>query len=158
VNSLIERAQRIVGGAPSPGSSTTGDRAEQDNKLNALLAEKQGLELKIASRELARKRRAIGGWTSLGLSTVSAGLAGLFYYFGNDAYRDYQSATTIPEAREKQKLVELWDTMTTAALGTSGACLIISSIFWISRPSVRQFTEELNSLEREIELLEAEIR
>ena len=92
------------------------------------------------------------------MSTASAGLAGLFYYFGNDAFRDYQSAATPDEAAEKEKLVQLWDTATLAALGTSGACLIISSIFWISRPSVRQFTEELDSLDREIELLEDELR
>ena len=126
--------------------------------LNTLLAQKQGLELEIESRELERKKRAIGGWTSLGLSTASVGLAGLFYYFSNDAYRDYQSATTVPEAREKEKLVELWDTATLVALGTSGLSLIVSSIFWISRPSVRQFLEELDSIYKEIKLLESELR
>ena len=158
VNSLIEKAERIVGDVPLPGASTPDDRAEKEKRLNALLAQKQGLELDLASRELARKRRGIGGWTSLGLSTASAGLAGLFYYFGNDAYRDYQSAALPDERAEKEKLVKLWDTATLAALGTGGACLVISSIFWISRPSIRQVTQELDSIKRKIELLEDELR
>ncbi len=158
INSLIEQVERIVGDVPLPDSGTQEEMRKKQKQLNALLAQKQGIELQLASRELVRKRRAVGGWTSLGLSTASIGLAGLFYYFGNDAYRDYQSAATPDEAREKEKLVKLWDTATIAALGTSGVCLVISSIFWISRPSVRQYTEELDSLDREIILLQDELR
>lgn len=154
VDSLIERVERIVGGTSLPDTGTGDDRAEKEKRLNALLAQKQGLELELSIRELTRKRRAVGGWTSLGVSTAGFGLAGLFYYLGNDAYRDYQTAPS----KEKERLVRFWDTATLAALGTGGACLIVSSIFWISRPPVRQIADELDLLDSEIKLLGDEIR
>lgn len=154
VNSLIERVERIVGSTSLPDTGTADDRVQKEKRLNTLLARKQGLELELSIRELTRKRRAVGGWTSLGVSTAGFGLAGLFFYLGNDAYRDYQTAPS----KEKERLVKFWDTATLAALGTGGACLVVSSIFWISRPPVRQITDELDLLDSEIKLLADEIR
>jgi hypothetical protein len=92
------------------------------------------------------------------VSMATAGAAGILYFASNDAYRDYQTTLDPQVAEEKKKLVTLLDTATVAALGASGVSLLLSSIFWISRPSVKQNTEALTSLEEEIEILRDELR
>jgi hypothetical protein len=150
VETLIETAERILGIGSVSEPETEQTIAEKERRLNELLAQKQELELRLESSYLARRRRRIAGWTSFGLSMASAGVAGVFYYFANDAYRDYQTAPP-SETEEKKKLVKLWDTATIAALGTSGGFLLLSSIFWVARPSANQLNEELDSLESQIE-------
>ncbi len=49
VNSLIKQADRIVGDVPLPESGTQEELGEKQKQLNALLAQKQGLELELAS-------------------------------------------------------------------------------------------------------------
>jgi len=157
VEVLLERTGTISGIDSLSDGETERDIAEKERKLNRLLTEKQGLELEMESRSLARKRRATGGWIFLGISMTTTGLAGLSYYFANEAYREYQTAPPA-EAADKEKLVKLWDTATIAALGTGGVSLLISSIFWISRPSIKRITQELDALNRAIQSLQDELR
>ena len=89
---------------------------------------------------------------------TTAGAAGLLYLAANDAFRDYHTTPDPDVAEQKKRLVKILDIATIAALGTSGTTLLLSSIFWISRPSVKQGTEELTALENEIETLRNEIR
>jgi hypothetical protein len=158
VDKLIDWAKTTIGEGPLFEPETQKNTAETEQRLNALLAQKQGLELELATINLKRKRRAVGGFISFGVSMATAGAAGILYFAANDAYRDYQTASTQAEADEKKKLVALLDTATVAALGASGVTLLLSSIFWISRPSIEQNTEALTSLEKEIESLRAELR
>ena len=158
VEKLIDWARKSIGQSPIFEPEPQKNIAQQQQRLNTLLAQKQGLELDLATRNLKRKRRAVGGFVSFGLSMASAGAAGFLYFAANEAFRDYQTAPTQAEADEKEKLVNLLDIATIAALGTSGATLALSSVFWISRPSVKQDTEALDALEREIEMLREEIR
>ena len=150
--SVIEKAVEIVGTEFLVES--TEEYAEKRKRLEELLVRRQELEIKIQSRKLERKRKAIGGWTSFGLSLVSGGLAGLFYYLSNEAYKEYERSTTYEEAQKRQNQVELWDISTYSALGVSGLCLVISPILWLSSPSLKPLTDELVSVEREIALLE----
>jgi hypothetical protein len=157
VEALLKRTETISGiDSLSDGESEL-DIAEKKRKLNSLLAEKQGLEIEIESMNLTRKKRATGGWIFLGIGLASTGLSGIAYYFANEAYRDYQTAPPA-EAAEKEKLVKIWDTATIAALGTGGVSLLVSSIFWISRPSTNQITQEIDSLNKDIQALQDELR
>ena len=101
----------------------------------------------------------------LGLLERALGESGLFgevvpyaSFAANDAYRDYQGATSPEEISETERRVKLLDTATIAALGTSGACLLVSSIFWLSRPSNKLITDEIESIESDIRSLEDELR
>jgi len=154
---LIERTETLFGFSFLTEPDKAEGIAEKQERLNNLLTHKQGLELEIENRNVVRKRRAVGGWVFLGLGLTSTGLSGIAYYFANEAFRDYQTAPP-EEIADKEKKVKLWDTVTIAALGTGGVSLLISSIFWISRPPIKQATEELESVQREIDILENELR
>ena len=92
------------------------------------------------------------------LSLASGGLAGLFHYLSNEAYWKYERSATFEEAQKHEKQVKLWDISTYTALGTSGLCLFISSVTWLSRPSPKRFINELESVDKEIILLEKELQ
>ena len=150
VKSLIERAKEIVGAEPLVGTeplieSVEGDEniLEKEKRLEGLFVQKQELEIKIESSLLEKKRKTIGGWTFLGLGLVSGGLSGLFYYFSNEAYQKYE---------------RFWDTSAYIAPGTSGFCLIVSSILLLTRPSTEHFTAELETVEKEINILGKELQ
>jgi hypothetical protein len=86
-------------------------------------------------------------------------LAALFYYLGNEAYRDWKWGVLTPEEREqKKKEVMIFDASTIACLGVSGACLVVSSVFWLSTPPTRRYRVELDSVEEEISVLENTLR
>ena len=119
---------------------------------------KQELEIKIENNFLVNKRKTIGGWTSLGLGLVSGGLSGLFYYFSNEAYQKYERSATYDEALEYKDQVQFWDTSTYIALGASGLFLIVSSIRLLTRSSTEHLTAKLETVEKEINILEKELQ
>jgi hypothetical protein len=142
--SLIERAKEIVGVEPLIESVEEDENIpDKDKRLEGLFMQKQELEIKIENSFLENKTKTIGGWTSLGLGLVSAGLSGLFYYFSNEAYEKYE---------------RFWDTSAYIALGTSGFCLIVSSLLLLTRPSTEHFTAVLETVEKEINILEKELQ
>jgi len=158
VNSLIEQAERIIGGVPLSDSGTQEEREEKQKQLNALLAQKQGLELELASIQQIKRRRAVGGWTTFGVGVLAGGLTGLFYYLGNEAYKTYLKSSTPDEFRKNEKISKLWDISTLAAMGTSGVCLVVASVCWITSPSTKHLSEELDSIEQKINILQDELQ
>ena len=163
VESLIERAETIVAAeavvaAPAAGGA---ERLEKERKLNELMGQKQQLELQIEGRRLEGKRKISRGWVSFGVGLATGGLAGLFQYLANEAYREYEESYWIgswEQAQRKEDEVRLWDISTIAALGASGVCIIISSVLWVSRPPTRELSRELQSITKQIELLGNEVR
>jgi len=163
VESLIERAETIVAAeaviaAPAAGGA---ERLEKERRLNELMGQKQQLELQIEGRRLEGKRKITGGWISFGVGLATGGLAGLFQYLANEAYREYEESYGIgswEQAQRKEDEVRLWDISTIAALGASGVCLVVSSVLWISRPPTRELRLQLESITKQIELLENEVR
>jgi hypothetical protein len=158
VESLIERAETIVAAEAKVVAPGAGDMKRQENerRLNELMGQKQQLELQIESRRLEGKRKATGGWISFGAGLATGGLAGLFQFLANDAYREYEESYQIgswEQAQRKEDEVRLWDISTIAALGASGVCIIISSVLWVSRPPTRELSRELQSITKQIELL-----
>lgn len=162
VDALIDKTETIFGGDAPSGVQEEESVAEKQQRLNSLLAQMQGLELDLESLSWKRRRRAIGGWTSFGFSMTSVGVAGVFYFLANDAYKNYlnlvYAGAPSAEKQEAYSITQKWRTATIAALGTSGAFLITSSIFWISRPSIRTVNDKLESLKQEIDALQKELQ
>jgi len=159
VDSLIEKAERLIGdsGTPSPPTTTESQESSSNLQLNFLLARKQELQLQLESKQLVRRKRVIGGWTSFGVGAAGVGLAGVFFFLGNEAYRSYQEAAegaSWAEAEKYKQLVQIWDISAISALGVGGVCWLVSSILWVSGPSSRNIKEELDTINTQIELLQ----
>jgi len=156
VDSLIQRAEIIVAAKTPAATPAAGEaeRVEKTRRLNELLAQKQQWELQLESRRLERRRKIPGGWASFGVGLATGGLSVLFRYLSDQAYRNYEEATTWEEAQRRKDEVKLWDISTIAALGTSGVCLVISSVLWLSSPPTRPIRREIESIQKEIALLD----
>ena len=85
VEKLIDWARTTIGEGSLVEPESEKDTAAKEQRLKALLAQKQGLELQLATTQLKRKRRTVGGFISFGLSMASAGAAGILYFAANDA-------------------------------------------------------------------------
>jgi hypothetical protein len=160
-DSMIERAEAIVATAGSVTATDTreAERQARQKRLSELQGRKQEIGLQIESRRLIRKRRGTGAWISFGSGLALGGLSILFKYLGDQAYWDYENAFLTPTEREqKKKDVQLFDASAIAALGASGICLVISSMFWLSSPPTRRLHLELNLVEQEIATLENQLR
>jgi len=157
--SLIERAKEIVGAEPLIESGEENENILDKNKrLEKLSVKKQELKIKIENNFLVNKRKTIRGWTFLGLGLVSGGLSGFFYYSSNEAYQKYERSATYEEALKYKDQVQFWDTSTYIALGTSALSLIVSSILLLTRSSTEHLTTKLETVEREINILEKELQ
>jgi len=137
-----------------PNRPPADGRLEGGERLEALLARRQELGLQLEARKLERRRNIGWGWASFGLAAVGGGLAGFFYYLGSEAYRDYETATTLDELLRAENEVKLWDAATWTAIGIGGVSLITSSVLWLSSPSVRDLQQELEALNLEIQELQ----
>jgi hypothetical protein len=159
VDSLIEKAESIIGGNATlpPGTLTQQAATRNNEQLNVLLARKQELQIQMEARRLVRKRRVVGGWISLGAGVAGAGLVGLCAYLYDNAYKANVEAFEdgrVEDAEYYRKLGEFWKISTFITAGVSGFSLLTSSILWLSGPSTKYYSEELASLESEIELLQ----
>jgi hypothetical protein len=85
---------------------------------------------------------------------VLASIVGVVSYSkGVSAWEDYDSALTTPEALDARQSAESFGSLFTISLGGGAGCLSAGTLFMILKPSERKIQEEINTLDRQIELL-----
>jgi hypothetical protein len=111
---------------------------------------RDSLSFELDHARVKRKRanrRAILAW-SVGGAVLSG--AGFSWYLASQSYEDYNDATISEEAEELRETTER-RARTALGLGIAGgACIVAGAVLQAIGPSV-------NRIERELELLDAEI-
>jgi hypothetical protein len=122
-------------------------------RLRGLEMERVEVQDRLADAKVTNNTRKFFQWVSLGSGIVAGGLSGLFWYYADQAYRQYQEATVSTEAAAYRSQVEVWDALAAGGAGVALSGLAVSVTLMFLDVSLDEHRVELSRLNREIERL-----
>jgi hypothetical protein len=123
------------------------------SRLRGLEMERVDVQSRLADARVTNNTRKFFQWVSLSTGIVAGGLSGLFWYYADQAYRQYQEATVSTEAAAYRSQVEVWDALAAAGTGVALSGIAVSVTLMFLDVSLDEHQVELSRLNREIERL-----